>query len=129
MNWLQSFGEWFRGLFGGEQWVGQTGEDTPDQLSDRTVYLIGDEGSKPWAAVMLCPCGCKEVIQLSLIEDDNPSWRVRLGDKRRVTLHPSVWRVRGCRSHFFVREGRILWTRDVRPSAGHIPAGPPSSSA
>ncbi|MDM9644782.1 DUF6527 family protein [Rhizobium sp. S163] len=27
----------------------------------------------------------------------------------RPTLHPSVWRNSGCRSHFWVRRGRIAW--------------------
>ncbi|MFX8036043.1 DUF6527 family protein [Acinetobacter baumannii] len=25
------------------------------------------------------------------------------------TLSPSIWRSKGCRSHFFVREGLIVW--------------------
>ncbi|WP_425373246.1 DUF6527 family protein, partial [Klebsiella pneumoniae] len=29
--------------------------------------------------------------------------------KGRPTLYPSIWRTTGCRSHFWVRIGRIHW--------------------
>ncbi|WP_443027891.1 DUF6527 family protein [Sphingomonas sp. SRS2] len=127
MNWLRRWVNWLRALLGHKQWVGQNADDVPDRPSSRTVYLVGDESSPPWAAALLCPCGCKELIQLSLISGDNPSWRADVGRNGLVTLHPSVWRVRGCHSHFFVRDGRILWARDGRPSHGRPALGRPST--
>jgi hypothetical protein len=85
-------------------------EELPDILSDDVVYLIGDDGLW-WSAAMRCPCGCMETIQLSLIQHDRPSWRAKVDPHGTVTLHPSVWRTKGCRSHFFVRDGRIVWAR------------------
>ncbi|WP_416234769.1 DUF6527 family protein [Paucibacter sp. PLA-PC-4] len=26
-------------------------------------------------------------------------------------MHPSIWRKDGCRSHYFVRAGRVAWVR------------------
>ncbi len=83
-------------------------EDLPDRLDLSRVYLVGDDGI-PWSAAMLCPCGCGAVIRLSLVTMDRPSWRYRTGERGRITLAPSVWRTTGCRSHFFVRDGRIVW--------------------
>lgn len=127
MNWLRRVGIWLRALFGNEHWRGELVGEVPDQPAPQTVYLLGDEGDRPWAAALLCPCGCRELIQLSLITDDNPSWRVHISSDGLATLHPSVWRVRGCRSHFFVRRGRIMWTKNGRPRHGRPALGRPSS--
>ena len=85
-------------------------EDQPDLLDLRHIYLIG-EGPKPWSASFICPCGCRETISLSLIPNDRPRWRATTHADGTVTLSPSVWRVRGCKSHFVVRRGKIFWAR------------------
>jgi hypothetical protein len=85
-------------------------EDLPEQLSGDHVYLVGEDGIW-WSAAMVCPCGCQSIIQLSLIADDRPRWRAHIESDGAVTLHPSVWRTKGCNSHFFVRSGRIKWAR------------------
>lgn len=87
-------------------------DDMPDVVEDRVLYLIGESNS-PWVASFVCPCGCKEIISLSLIKTDTPRWQVRVSREGDVTLTPSVWRTKGCRSHFFVRRSRVIWVRDV----------------
>lgn len=87
-------------------------QDLPDVLEPQRVYLVGDE-SLPWSAALLCPCGCGAVIQLSLVVHDSPRWRARRHFIGSVTLHPSIWRKRGCRSHFFLRRGGIVWSRPL----------------
>jgi len=86
-------------------------EDLPDEVQSGRVYLIGDPGV-PWSAALVCPCGCGEVIRLSLIPDDRPRWRATTHEDGLVTLEPSVWRIKGCRSHFLLQRGRVVWTRD-----------------
>jgi hypothetical protein len=44
-----------------------------------------------------------------VIEEAKPRWNVDLDNRGRVSLHPSVWRQTGCRSHFWLRSGRIEW--------------------
>ena len=83
-------------------------EDPPSALSGRAVYLVGMR-DRPWLAMTQCPCGCGEAIQLSLMDDDRPRWTASVSTTGRVTLRPSINRTRGCRSHFFVRSGRIEW--------------------
>ena len=85
-------------------------EDFPDRLSPSTLYVAGEE-PYVWAAAMLCPCGCGDVIELNLMEQASPSWSVRQRRDGSVTLMPSVWRTKGCRSHFFIRNSRIDWCR------------------
>lgn len=83
-------------------------EEMPDAFKPNIVYVCG-EGEYLWAAAMLCPCGCKEVIQLNLLKQVRPRWSVQEHKDGSVTLMPSVWRQKGCQSHFFVRHGRIDW--------------------
>jgi hypothetical protein len=83
-------------------------EEFPDKLGRATLYLAG-EGANLWAAAMICPCGCGDVIELNLLKEARPFWRVQEDADGTITLHPSVWRQKGCRSHFILRRGRIVW--------------------
>jgi hypothetical protein len=85
-------------------------KDLPENPLVKTIYIIGTKDF-PWQAAFICPCGCKEVIQLSLLPDSRPSWRFWFNEKNQISLSPSVWRTIGCRSHFFVRNGRIYWAQ------------------
>jgi hypothetical protein len=85
-------------------------EEVPESLDRRHLYLIGSEN--PWSAALLCPCGCGEILHLSLLLDDSPSWTLHMEKRSKLpTLSPSVWRTKGCRSHFFLRDGLIDWCR------------------
>lgn len=83
-------------------------EDFPDALSPGRVYLAG-EGDNLWAATMRCPCGCGDVIELNLLPQVRPCWAVDEHADTTLTLTPSVWRQKGCRSHFILKGGRIVW--------------------
>jgi hypothetical protein len=79
-------------------------------LNPATLYVAGEQPYM-WAAALLCPCGCGEVIELNLMELASPRWSVREHRDGSVTLVPSVWRTKGCRSDFLVRHSRIDWCR------------------
>lgn len=83
-------------------------ENFPEILEANRVYLIG-HNSALWFAALVCPCGCGASIQLSLIKNDYPRWRAKRHFNGTVTLEPSIWRKKGCRSHFFLKRGRIVW--------------------
>jgi hypothetical protein len=83
-------------------------EELPDKLRRAKIYLAG-EGDNLWAASMICPCGCGAVIELNLLKQARPCWSAQEHPDGTVSLAPSVWRQKGCRSHFFVRHGRIDW--------------------
>lgn len=81
--------------------------EEPNELGSQLIYLVGDNGYLTHAA-FLCPCGCGEPIFLNLLTDARPCWSVTV--YRGVpSIAPSVNRVRGCRSHFFIRSGRVEW--------------------
>jgi hypothetical protein len=83
-------------------------DETPDKLKNKVIYFIGHEGYY-WQAVMMCPCSCKKIIQLNLIADHKPYWEYRIERNNQITLSPSIHRIVGCKSHFFVRKGKIIW--------------------
>jgi hypothetical protein len=83
-------------------------EEFPNNLKRYKVYLAG-ENENVWAAAMVCPCGCGDVIELNLLKQARPCWQVQLHSDETVSLAPSVWRQKGCRSHFWVRRGKIDW--------------------
>lgn len=110
MSWFKHLTRWFRLILDPRRTYGHTFvEDPPDELSDAVVYLVGDDPTTLWSAQFKCPCACGETIALSLIPRDDPSWKATVTRQGKITLYPSVWRIKGCRSHFFIRDGRVLW--------------------
>jgi hypothetical protein len=63
---------------------------------------------QPRSIVMKCPDGCGETLVVNLDERAGKAWRL---DTRggTLTLYPSVWREGGCKSHFILWRGHILW--------------------
>ena len=80
----------------------------PESLPRRNLILV-QEGSENWCVGMLCPCGCGQRVELPLIKEAHPRWEIHVDGQRRPTLQPSVWLRDGCRSHFFVRGGKVEW--------------------
>jgi hypothetical protein len=88
-------------------------EEDPDELDRDKIYAVG-EGPHLWHISMLCPCGCDATISLNALADDSPQWILK--EREGVpSIEPSIWRRTGCRSHFFVRAGRIEWCVVARP--------------
>jgi Family of unknown function (DUF6527) len=83
-------------------------EELPDTLRARTLYVLTERGLRLQAST-LRPEGCGTVINLNLLPDDHPCWRITVDAAGEPTLHPSVWRREGCCAHFFMRAGRIDW--------------------
>jgi hypothetical protein len=83
-------------------------EELPDSIEAGTLYVVG-EGQHLWSVALQCPCRCRAVIQLNLLPDAEPRWALTKHRDGTITLHPSIWRQMGCRSHFFIRKGQIEW--------------------
>ncbi len=86
-------------------------EDLPDFLEPNFFYLIG-KYPHTWSLAFLCPCNCSEVIQLNLLKEASPKWSFNLNWDGSFKISPSVWRKIGCRSHFFIRNDRLIWSRE-----------------
>lgn len=86
-------------------------EELPDVLQEKTIYIAG-ENEYLWFAALVCPCGCKEVLHMSLLNDADPRWSLSKHSDGTVSLSPSVWRKIGCKSHFFLIHSRIQWCKN-----------------
>jgi hypothetical protein len=83
-------------------------DEFPTALENYKIYVAG-ENRHLWAAAMICPCGCGAVIELNLLKKVRPCWRIKENPNDLATLIPSVRRITGCRSHFILRNGKIVW--------------------
>lgn len=108
---------WFSKLF--DRWgparkvMSVEGDSLPSDLPFRDLVLCRDDGEE-WSIGMRCPCGCGESIELPLMLEAKPRWDVKIDHRGRPTLYPSVWRKSGCRAHFWIRNGRVVWCPAAR---------------
>jgi len=72
------------------------------------VAIVKDGDVVKWA-VLRCPCGCSELIYANLMKSHTPHWELKIERNSNVTLHPSLWKDAGCRSHFILRGGKVFW--------------------
>lgn len=72
------------------------------------LYCVISSRKTKWS-LFRCPCGCGSVVTLSLQPIHKPFWKLTKMDSGRPTLHPSVWRNKGCKSHFWIKDGRVFW--------------------
>jgi len=83
-------------------------DSLPSRIPFRDVVLARD-GNEDWCVGMRCPCGCGETIELLLIHEVAPRWDLNIDAKGLPSLKPSVWMKKGCRSHFWLIQGRVHW--------------------
>ena len=84
------------------------GDTLPAELPERDLVLARDDG-EDWSIGMTCPCGCGERLELMLLANVKPRWSVAVDATQLPSLHPSVWLQSGCRSHFWLRAGKVYW--------------------
>jgi hypothetical protein len=82
-------------------------DDIPSKLESDIIYIV-QEGTEPETLAFMCPCGCTEPVYLNLLKDTSPYWSYKI-EKRKISIFPSVVRRKGCRSHYCIRRGYIVW--------------------
>jgi hypothetical protein len=93
--------------------VSVVGKSPPnEQVAAGRLYCILSANKPKWS-LFQCPCGCRSVITLSLQSAHNPHWSLTRSNSGRPTLYPSVWRDKGCLSHFWLKDGRVFWCIDT----------------
>lgn len=83
--------------------------DAPAQHLPRRDLLLLQADGEDWAVAMSCPCGCGQRVELPLIREATPRWRLEHSDGHGPSLFPSVWLREGCRAHYHVRGGKVVW--------------------
>jgi Family of unknown function (DUF6527) len=89
------------------------GDGFPSTMPRRALILVRDDG-EDWCVGFRCPCGCSQRVELPLIQEATPRWTLKLESDGTPSLSPSVWLRDGCRSHFFVRHGKVRWVGIAR---------------
>ena len=62
---------------------------------DLEKLKVEAEDGNAWLAAMMCPCGCGEILHMSLLEDDKPRWDLSEDYSGTASLHPTN-SARGC---------------------------------
>ncbi len=75
------------------------------------IYVVGGNNYKKWA-YFRCPSDQTEIIQLSLMENHRPRWRIQWDWLERPTIFPSVRQNAGSFAHFWVRRGNVIFCAD-----------------
>ena len=84
------------------------GDTLPNKLPSRNLVLASEQGES-WAVGFICPCGCGKKVELLLVEEASPNWKLTIDEKKRPSLYPSVWLKSGCCSHFWIKNGKVIW--------------------
>ncbi|WP_405330779.1 DUF6527 family protein [Leeuwenhoekiella sp. LLG6367-2.1] len=85
----------------------------PENFIPYTLYIEGNILKKDFYYLgMLCPCGCNEKLVLNLINDVRPVWRISYDNLNKISVYPSINRQVNCKSHFWIRSGRLRWSKD-----------------
>lgn len=82
-------------------------EDVPLKPANKTIYIIGEQGYY-WQFVMLCPCNCGSLLHMNLMNDHKPFWSYEIVNNE-ISFTPSIDRMVGCKSHFFIKNSKIVW--------------------
>jgi hypothetical protein len=83
--------------------------ELPKNINENVLYIEGNVTSdEHWYALLKCPCGCNENIMLNLMDDADPCWKLESNESN-FSITPSIWRTKNCKSHFWLRNRKIVW--------------------
>lgn len=102
----------------------QSMDDVPEVLSN-DVFVIHRAGIDRWV-VLACPCGCGERLDVNLMTNRRPYWRLRHHRGATISLLPSLWvPEERCGSHFWIIRNRVVWAvgKTERPILQQMVAG------
>ena len=78
----------------------------PSELEEGVLYVCLDCD----VVIHKCACGCGEKVVLPLAPEH---WQLHYDGE--VTLSPSIGNYQyDCRSHYFIRNGKIIWIEPVK---------------
>jgi hypothetical protein len=109
MTWLKQASDWLLAAISRDRkLIVIEGDSLPERLPSRNLILARENG-EDWCVGLRCPCGCGKRLEMMVLETVRPRWDVVVDKRGRPTLHPSVWVRDGCRSHFWLRQGKVIW--------------------
>lgn len=98
----------------------------PELIPNHRAILVGTPPLQKWL-VFDCPCNSGHRIMLNLDSNKTPSWQLKVSLFGRITVSPSVHYLgEGGNCHYFLKRGRVIWTRDATLLEGRTPCKGPS---
>jgi hypothetical protein len=82
----------------------------PKRLNPQRLYVLG--GTVPKWAVFDCACGRGHTIELNLANPSRSRWKVTTSAAGFPSIHPSIDFQSEPRCHYWLRNGRVYWTRN-----------------
>lgn len=76
--------------------------DLIPEVKEENIIYISD---KYEIAVHLCACGCKNKVVTPIVEKE---WSLTIDDNL-VSLYPSISNRFECKSHYWIKEGNVIW--------------------
>jgi hypothetical protein len=86
-----------------------------DALSAGKIVLVGTKDHPKWLKLQ-CPCGCKSIIALNLMQSHSPKWTVEIDSEQMVSVFPSVHST-DCGAHFWIKRSEVIWAKYEAPMA------------
>lgn len=106
---INLFNRFLAWIFNGEQFYkSEYVSDIPKKPEQYKVYILGGKKS-PFLSVIRCPCGCGELLHMNLLNSRDPCWELFTDVNGYVTFKPSLWKKTGCKSHFYLTNGKVRW--------------------
>jgi hypothetical protein len=90
-----------------------------ESIEEGIMVIVGGANFVKWV-YFKCPCGCGDVLLLSLMKSIKPNWKLKADQFTLPTIYPSVWKNDGCKSHFWIRKGRVIWVRFEYYSGAYV---------
>jgi hypothetical protein len=83
-------------------------DDFPESIRENMIYIVGEKDHE-WLAVLKCPCGCGDTVQLNLLKDAKPFWEIIRHKNGLISISPSINRIVNCKSHFSIIKEKVWW--------------------
>jgi hypothetical protein len=110
MKHLKRFIAFIKSMFGFEKTYSIEEIESLDEVKVvPNILYIERRGERDRWLHLSCPCGCGELLSVNLMTSVSPHWLISRNRDQTLTVSPSLYRMDGCRSHFFVRSSRIQW--------------------
>lgn len=77
-------------------------------ISNNKIIIVVGIDYKKWC-YLKCPYGCGDILTLSLMKTHKPHWKIKIDRLNRTTLYPSIRKKDGCKSHFWIKKGKVKW--------------------
>jgi len=88
--------------------VSRVGDISKVNINSGTIYIENRGGKERWL-YLRCPCGCGDVITVNLMKSVYPHWETSTNGLGGLDISPSLRKITGCKSHFFVKNSQIIW--------------------